>query len=185
MASAVARNAAPSVVRGQDDLRGLYGSYARPAEAKACRHAGDPAAVGADCPAKSPLTEEAEVNWKKSSCTSLVVTTAGLAVGFVPAAGAGAAATPTCSQLTKAQIQPLLIHRMTTLTAKPVAGFTYLSSAKQVGQTCVVADTETSSALVVVVIGGSAAARAYASDAHAGRGAGKGEAAACRGRSWQ
>lgn len=106
------------------------------------------------------------MNWKKSSRTSLVVTTVGLALGFVPAAGAGTAASPTCSQLTKAQIQPLLVHHVTKLTVKPVSGFTYLISAKQVGQTCVFADTETSSALTVVVIGGSAAARAYKSDLH-------------------
>ena len=107
------------------------------------------------------------MNRKTSSCTSLVVTSAALALALVPAAGAGASATPTCSQLTKAQIQPLLVHHVTKLTVTPVSGFTYLSSAKQVGQTCVFADTETSSGLSVTVIGGSAAARAYQSEVHA------------------
>ncbi len=107
------------------------------------------------------------MNWKKCSYASVVVTTAALALGFAPAAGARSrSATPTCSQLTKAQIQPLLVHRITKVTVKPVPGFTYLSPAKDVGQTCVFADSETASALAVVVIGGSAAARAYQSDVH-------------------
>jgi hypothetical protein len=106
------------------------------------------------------------MDWKKSSCTSLVVATVAFALGFAPGAGAGGVAAATCSQLTKAQIQPLLVHHITKLTVKPVPGFMYLSSAKHVGQTCVFADTETSSALTVVVIGGSAATRAYESDLH-------------------
>lgn len=107
------------------------------------------------------------MNWKRGSRTSLAVTTAALALGFVPAAAAGTAAAPTCSQLTKAQIQPLLVHRVTKLTVKPVSGALYfVGSTKHVGQTCVFADTETSAALVVVVVGGSAAARQYESDLH-------------------
>jgi hypothetical protein len=106
------------------------------------------------------------MDWKQSACTSVVITTAGLALGLAPSAGAGAAATATCSQLTKAQIQPLVVHRLTTLTVKPVPGALYLSSAKRVGQTCVFADAETSNAFAVVVIGGSAAARAYQGDLH-------------------
>ena len=70
---------------------------------------------------------------------------------FLVRTNASAAA---CSQLTKAQVQPLLVHRVTNLTVKPVPGVLYLSSAKQVGQTCTFADTETSAALTVVVIGG-------------------------------
>ena len=106
------------------------------------------------------------MNWKKSLCVSFVVVTLGLALCLVPTAGAGAAATATCSQLMKAQIQPLLAHHITKLTVTPVAGITYLSSAKHVGQTCVFADTENSDALAVVVIGGAAAARAYQADLH-------------------
>ncbi|HST13869.1 MAG TPA: hypothetical protein VLJ44_03330 [Gaiellaceae bacterium] len=103
------------------------------------------------------------MNWK-TTCGSLVMTVAGLAVASGQAVGAGAA--PTCSQLTKAQIQPLVVHRLTRMTVKPVAGITYLSSAKQVGQTCVFADSETSNAFAVVVIGGQAASRAYQGDLH-------------------
>jgi hypothetical protein len=106
------------------------------------------------------------MNLKKRSRTSLVVTTVGLALGLVPAAGAGTAATPTCSQLTKAQIQPLLVHSVTKMTVTPVPGIKYLISAKQVGQICDFADKETSNALTVVVIAGPAAARAYKSELH-------------------
>ena len=106
------------------------------------------------------------MNWKKNSYASLVGTAVGLALGFVPAAGARATATPMCSQLTKAQIQPLLVHSVTKVTVTPVPGIKYLSSAKQVGQICDFADTETSNALTVVVIAGPAAARAYKSELH-------------------
>ncbi len=107
------------------------------------------------------------MTWKnKCSCASLVVTAVGLALGFVPAAGARATATPTCSQLTKAQIQPLLVHRVTKVTVTPVPGIKYLISAKQVGQICDFADTDTSNALTVVVVAGPAAARAYKSELH-------------------
>jgi hypothetical protein len=108
------------------------------------------------------------MNWKKSVRTPVgVAATLGLVVGVsATTAGAGASATATCSQLAKAQIQPLLIHHVTKLTVKPVPGVLYFSSAKQVGQTCVFADTESTAALTVVVIGGAAAARAYQSDLH-------------------
>jgi len=82
----------------------------------------------------------------------------------LPAATAATGAT--CSQLTKAQIQPLLVHRITKLTIKPVPGLIYGISAKQVGQTCTFADTEGSNAFEVMVIGGPAAARAYRNETH-------------------
>jgi hypothetical protein len=82
----------------------------------------------------------------------------------LPAAPATAAAT--CSHLTKAQIQPLLVHHVTKLTITPVPGLTYGISAKQVGQTCIFADTEGSNAFTVKVIVGPAAARAYKSELH-------------------
>lgn len=109
---------------------------------------------------------------RKALRTSLAVTTLGLtalglALGLAPGAGAGgAASSPTCSQLTKAQVQPLLVHRVTKLTVTPVPGVLYLSSAKQVGQRCVFSDTQTSAALVVTVVGGPSAARAYESELH-------------------
>jgi len=107
------------------------------------------------------------MNMKKHVRMCLAVAALGLALGLAPIAGAGAgAATPTCSQLSKAEIQPLLIHHVTKLTVKPVPGILYLSSAKSVGETCVFADTETSSALSVTVVGGSAATRAYQSETH-------------------
>ena len=106
------------------------------------------------------------MNWKKNSCASLVGAAVGLTLSFVPTAGAGPTATATCSQLTKAQIQPLLVHSVTRLTVAPVPGLKYLSSAKQVGQTCTFADTETSNAFAVVVIAGPSAARAYKDDLH-------------------
>jgi hypothetical protein len=107
------------------------------------------------------------MNWKKSNCITVVGTAAALALCLAPAAGAGGAATATCSHLTKAQIQPLLVHRVTKLTIKPVPGLIYGISAKQVGQTCTFADTETSNAFEVMVIGGPAAARAYRNETHA------------------
>ena len=105
-------------------------------------------------------------NWKKSTWTCLIVTTLVLLAGFVPAAGAGPAGPSTCSQLTKAQVQPLLAHPVTKLTVTPVPGILYGISAKQVGEICNFADTETSNAFTVKVIVGPAAARAYKSELH-------------------
>ena len=111
-----------------------------------------------------PEPRRLEMNWKESACLSGVGTTVALALCFATAAGAGAAPTAACSQLTKAQVQSLLVSRVTKLTVTPVPGILYGSSAKQVGQTCTFADTETSNALTVVVIAGSSAARAYKSE---------------------
>ena len=106
------------------------------------------------------------MKWKQSARTSVVVTAVGLALCSVPAGGAGAAVTSTCSHLTRTQIQPLVGNRVTKLTVTPVPGILYGSSAKQVGQTCDFADTATSNALTVVVITGATATRAYRSELH-------------------
>ncbi len=106
------------------------------------------------------------MNWKQGACISVVGAATAFALCIAPAAGAGAAATATCSQLTKAQIQPLLVHRVTRLKVTPVPGALYGISAKQVGQTCTFADTETSNGLTVVVIAGPAAAHAYKNELH-------------------
>jgi len=103
---------------------------------------------------------------RKKWCTSVVVVAAGLSLLLVPPAGAGAPAAATCSQLTKAQIQPLLAHHVTKLTVRPVPGIMYGLSAKQVGETCTFSDTATSTGMAVVVIAGPAAARAYRSELH-------------------
>jgi hypothetical protein len=77
-------------------------------------------------------------------------------------AHAGAA---TCSQLTKAEIQPLLADPITKVTVKAPTDAQYtLGSAKKVGQQCTYAVASTDSALAVTVIGGPVAAKAYAAD---------------------
>lgn len=82
-----------------------------------------------------------------------------------PAASDASSSKGTCSQVTTAQVQTLMAARITKLTVKSVPGFTYLVSAKRVGQQCVyAAGPSDSDALSVTVVSGPAAARAYASD---------------------
>jgi hypothetical protein len=70
-----------------------------------------------------------------------------------------------CAQLTKAQVQPLIVNPITKITVKAVTGLQYTGSSKRVGQECVfAAGSSDSEALTVTVIGGPAAARAYAGD---------------------
>jgi hypothetical protein len=79
---------------------------------------------------------------------------------FTPSAAASSF--PTCTQLTKAQLQPLLAHRITKITVTSVNGAQYLAGNRTIGQTCVVADTETSNALGITVIGSGEAAKIFA-----------------------
>jgi hypothetical protein len=70
-----------------------------------------------------------------------------------------------CSQLTKGQLQPLIVHPITKVTVKAVTGEQYTGSTKRIGQECVVAaGPDDSEALVITVIGGPIAARAYSAD---------------------
>jgi hypothetical protein len=85
-------------------------------------------------------------------------------VGVSGAPAAAASSFPTCAQLTKAQLQPLLVHRITKITVRPVNGAQYLAGNKTIGQTCVVADTETSNALAITVLGSGDAAKAFAGE---------------------
>jgi hypothetical protein len=93
----------------------------------------------------------------------------GVAAVLAPAAVAqsavAAGSVPTCGQLTKAQLQPLLVHKITKITVKPVSGEMWFAGHKKVGETCTVADTETSDALAITVLGSAASARAYQGDA--------------------
>jgi hypothetical protein len=70
-----------------------------------------------------------------------------------------------CSQLTKAQVQPLIVNPITKVTVKAVTAEQYTGSTKRIGQECVfAAGSSDSEALLVTVIGGPIAARAYAAD---------------------
>jgi hypothetical protein len=83
----------------------------------------------------------------------------------VLAAKSGHAPKTGCSQLTKAQVQPLIVHPITKVTVKQVTGEQYTGSTKRIGQLCVfAAGSGDSEALTVTVISGSAAARAYEGD---------------------
>ncbi len=70
-----------------------------------------------------------------------------------------------CSQLTKAQIQPLIVNPITKVTVKAVTAEQYTGSTKRIGQECIfAAGSSDSEALTVTVISGPVAARAYGSD---------------------
>jgi len=70
-----------------------------------------------------------------------------------------------CSQLTKAQIQPLIVHPITKVTVKAVTALEYTGSAKRVGQQCIfAAGPDDSEALTVTVISGPVSANAYTGD---------------------
>ncbi|HEX3733470.1 MAG TPA: hypothetical protein VHU91_11200, partial [Mycobacteriales bacterium] len=86
--------------------------------------------------------------------------------GHAPKAAKSAHASKTgCSQLTKAQVQPLLVHPITKVTVKAVTAEQYTGGTKRIGQECVfAAGSADSEALTVTVISGPIAARAYASD---------------------
>jgi hypothetical protein len=73
----------------------------------------------------------------------------------------------TCSQLSKAQIQPLIVNPITKVTVKPLKDQQYAigGSKKQVGQECIyAAGSGDSQALIVSVVGGPSAAVAYKGD---------------------
>jgi hypothetical protein len=70
-----------------------------------------------------------------------------------------------CSQLTKAQVQSLIVNPITKVTVKAVTAEQYTGSTKRIGQECVfAAGSADSEALTVTVISGPVAARAYAAD---------------------
>jgi hypothetical protein len=70
-----------------------------------------------------------------------------------------------CSQLTKAQIQPLIVHPITKVTVKAVTALEYTGSPKRVGQKCIfAAGPGDSEALTVTVVDGPVSANAYTGD---------------------
>ena len=70
-----------------------------------------------------------------------------------------------CSQLTAAQVQPLIINPITKVTVKAVTAEQYTGGTQRIGQECVfAAGSSDSEALTVTVINGPVAARAYAAD---------------------
>ena len=70
-----------------------------------------------------------------------------------------------CSQLTKAQVQPLIVNPITKVTVKAVTAEQYTGGTQRIGQECVfAAGSSDSEALTVTVISGPVAARAYAAD---------------------
>jgi hypothetical protein len=94
----------------------------------------------------------------------LAVPSASAATGVL-AAKSGHAPKTGCSQLTKDQVQPLIVNPITKVTVKAVTGAQYTGSTKRIGQLCVfAAGSGDSEALTVTVITGSAAARAYQGD---------------------
>jgi hypothetical protein len=92
----------------------------------------------------------------------------GLAAVIAPAAIAqsaiAAGSVPTCAGLTKAQLQPLLVYKITKIVDKTVSGEMYFAGNKKVGETCVVNDTDTSNALAITVLGGSVATKQFTDD---------------------
>jgi hypothetical protein len=92
-------------------------------------------------------------------------TAATAAAGVLAAKGGAHASKIACSQLTKAQVQPLIVNPITKVTVKAVTAEQYTGSTKRIGQECVfAAGSSDSEALVVTVISGPVAARAYAAD---------------------
>jgi hypothetical protein len=92
------------------------------------------------------------------------VTSASAAAGVLAATGAHASKTG-CSQLTKAQVQPLIVNPITKVTVKAVTAEQYTLGTQRIGQECVfAAGSSDSEALTVTVISGPVAARAYAAD---------------------
>jgi hypothetical protein len=70
-----------------------------------------------------------------------------------------------CSQITKAQVQPLIVNPITKVTVKPVTAQQYTLGTNKIGQQCVfAAGSADPEALTVVVISGAIAAKAYAAD---------------------
>lgn len=93
----------------------------------------------------------------------LAVPSASAAVHPIAANTAHAAKTG-CSQLTEAQVQPLLVDQITKVTVKTVTAEQYTGSSKKIGQECVFATESESEAFTVTVISGPIAARAYQGD---------------------
>jgi hypothetical protein len=60
----------------------------------------------------------------------------------------------------------LLAHHITKITVKSVSGLEFLAGNKKVGETCTVADTETSNAMDITVYGGSVGTKAYTGAEH-------------------
>jgi hypothetical protein len=81
------------------------------------------------------------------------------------AAKTGQAPKTGCSQLTKAQVQPLIVHPITKVTVKAVTALQYTGSTKRIGQKCIfAAGSGDSEALTVTVISGPVSANAYTGD---------------------
>ncbi len=81
------------------------------------------------------------------------------------AAAGGGGAKGTCSQLTKAEIQPLLTNQISKITVKPETSQLYNFQKTHIGQQCIVAaGSGDSEAMTIVVISGPFAAKAYAAD---------------------
>jgi hypothetical protein len=94
----------------------------------------------------------------------LSVTSASAATGALAAKSAHASKTG-CSQLTKAQVQSLIVNPITKVTVKAVTALQYTGGKQRIGQECVfAAGSADPEALTVTVIGGPIAARAYAAD---------------------
>jgi hypothetical protein len=93
----------------------------------------------------------------------LSVTSASAATGVFAAKSVDASKTG-CSQLTQAQIQPLLVHPITKVTVKAVTALQYTGSTKRVGQECIFAAGAVSEALTVTVVSGPVSANAYTGD---------------------
>ena len=94
----------------------------------------------------------------------LSVPSASAATGMFTAKGAHTAKMG-CSQLTKTQVQPLIVNPITKETVKPVTEEQFTGGTKRIGQECVfAAGSGDSEALTVTVISGPFAARAYAAD---------------------
>jgi hypothetical protein len=70
-----------------------------------------------------------------------------------------------CSQLTKTQVQPLIVNPITKVAVKAVTSEQYTGGTQRIGQECVfAAGSSDSEALTVTVISGPVAGRAYAAD---------------------
>ena len=75
------------------------------------------------------------------------------------------AAKATCSQISEAQVQPLIDKPITKVTVKPETSFLFNGGKTHIGQQCIfAAGSGDSNALSVTVVGGPLAAKAYAVD---------------------
>jgi hypothetical protein len=100
-----------------------------------------------------------------SAIVLLLSATSASAATDVLAAKSTHASKTGCSQLTEAQVQPLIVNPITKVTVKAVTAEQYTGGTQRIGQECVfAAGSSDSEALTVTVISGPVAARAYAAD---------------------